>query len=574
MILQRLSELGERAGHQTAAPALYAQRPIRYLFELDASGQLLAPPVDTADPAARASRRGTRRSAPSIVRTSGIKPLLFADQAEYTFGLAQPGSRPERVETEHAAYLALVAGCEAATAEPAVATLARFLAAATEATLRLPADFDRGASCTFRVAGVDVIDLPAVQRFWASLHDPAARGAPTMECIVCGRRRPVVTRLPGMLKGVPGGNPSGTSLISANSAAFESYGLEASLVSPICLGCAQSVTQALNGLLADSASRVTLGGMAFVAWTREPVEFSFATYLAQPTPQLITTLLEAVRRGGPTPPLDETAFYGLVVSGRNARAVVRDWIDTTVGEAKQHLARWFEGQRIVGPAGEEPRPLGLYELATSTVRVPRDLGPVVPRSLLHAALAGTPVPWDILYQAVRRNRAEQGITPRRVSLIKLVLTTHDPGHTEGAMVQLDIDHPDPAYHCGRLLAVIEEVQRAALPNLNATVVDRFFGTASTAPASVFGRLLRGAQPHLSKLERDRPGAYVALQRRLEEVQARLAEFPRILTLQQQGLFALGYYHQRAADRAAARSTAERARERTAESTSNDQEVQP
>lgn len=127
------------------------------------------------------------------------------------------------------------------------------------------------------------------------------------------------------------------------------------------------------------------------------------------------------------------------------------------------------------------------------------------------------------------------------------------------MVQLDSNHPSPAYRCGRLLAVLEEVQRLAVPRAKATIVDRFFGTASSAPASVFGRLLRGAQPHLAKLERDRPGAYHALQSRLEEVQAGLTGFPRTLTLEDQGLFALGYYHQRAFDRAQARAAAERRR---------------
>ena len=95
------------------------------------------------------------------------------------------------------------------------------------------------------------------------------------------------------------------------------------------------------------------------------------------------------------------------------------------------------------------------------------------------------------------------------------------------MVQIKIEHPEPAYHCGRFLAVLENTQReAAKPNkLNTTIVDRFYGTASTAPASVFGRLVRGAQPHLSKLRRDRPGAGHALQERLEEVLAALPAFP-------------------------------------------------
>jgi CRISPR-associated protein Csd1 len=100
-----------------------------------------------------------------------------------------------------------------------------------------------------------------------------------------------------------------------------------------------------------------------------------------------------------------------------------------------------------------------------------------------------------------------------------------------------------------LLAVLAEVQRRAIGK--AAIVDRFYGTASSAPASVFPRLLRGARPHLAKLERDQRAAAFALERRLEEISAGITAFPTTLTLQEQGLFALGFYHQRAYDRKSA-----------------------
>ena len=118
------------------------------------------------------------------------------------------------------------------------------------------------------------------------------------------------------------------------------------------------------------------------------------------------------------------------------------------------------------------------------------------------------------------------------------------------MTKLNEAHPSPAYHCGRLLAVLENAQRAAMPGLKTTTVDRFYGAASTAPVSVFGRLLGGAQAHLSKLERDRPGAWRRLEQQIEDVIAGLEGFPATLTLSEQGLFAMGFYHQRAHDRAA------------------------
>jgi CRISPR-associated protein Csd1 len=132
------------------------------------------------------------------------------------------------------------------------------------------------------------------------------------------------------------------------------------------------------------------------------------------------------------------------------------------------------------------------------------------------------------------------------------------------MVHLDSNNREPAYLCGRLMAVLENAQQSAIPNVNTTVVDRFYGTASTAPASVFSRLLRGVQPHLAKLQRDNRGAYVAIQNRMEEILSGLPGdrgFPRILTLQEQGMFALGYYHQRAQQSAQMREAAERRRQK-------------
>ena len=169
------------------------------------------------------------------------------------------------------------------------------------------------------------------------------------------------------------------------------------------------------------------------------------------------------------------------------------------------------------------------------------------------ALKAGPAPMSLLFQAVKRNRAERAVPRNRAALIKMVWLSQQPdlAPEEDTMVGLDLENLNAAYLCGRLLAVLESVQRAAIPGAKATITDRFFGTASSAPASVFGRLLRGSRPHLGKLRRDRRGTCEALEQRLEQVQRGLHGFPRTLNLEDQGLFGLGYYHQRAADRAAA-----------------------
>lgn len=570
MLLQRLREYSERLD---LPPTLYAEAAVRYIIELDSGGRLLNPrPTDTAHPASPRTRRGTRRLVPQVQRSSGIKPLLLADKADYVLGFAGAGAKGDRVPACHQAFLELLERCAVQTQEPAVLAARNFLRCDPLSQLNLDDSFDPGATMTFRVDGVFPVDLPSVRAFWAAENDPALKSAPVMQCLVCGEERPVLDRLQAKIKGVPGGQTSGTSIISANAEAFESYGLSASLIAPTCADCGERFTKAANELLAGESSHVRLGGAAFIFWTRQDVGFDFRSLISDPKPEDVRSLLQSVRTGRPPAAVDETRFYATALSGSGGRAVVRDWIDTTVGEVKRHLSEWFERQAVVGPWGEEPQPLGLYALAAATVRdAARELAPPTPRALLRSALTGAPPPPGLLYQAVRRNRAEQRVTRPRAALIKLVLSP-SPGRIEGLvlpwkdgngkedfMVRIDPDNPSPAYRCGRLLCVLETVQRLAVPGIKSTIVDRFFGTASSAPASVFGRLLRGAQPHLAKLERDRRGAYIALQRRLEDIQGGIASsgFPRILTLEEQGIFALGYYHQRAYDRAQAREASER-----------------
>ena len=571
MLLQRLCD---HARQLDLPPPLYSERPVRYIVELDASGRLLSPhPTDTADSADRSTRNGKRRLAPTVQRASVIRPLLLADNAEYTLGLARDAAKQARVDKAHAAYLDLMDRCADGTGDPAVQAVADFLNEDPQDQLKLDEDFDRGSTITFRVGDVLPMDTPAVRRFWAGEHDPArADDAVTGQCLVCGQRRPVLRRLQAKLKRVPGGQTAGTALISANAEAFESYGLNASLIAPTCAVCAELFTNGLNHLLGQDSHRTVLGGAAFLCWTREHVEeFDPLLMFTRPDPGQVRELLESVFKRREPASFDDTPFYALSLSGSGGRAVVRDWIDTTLGEVRRHLARWFAQQHIVGRNGERPEPVGLYALAAATVRdVNKDISPLTPRALLRAALDGAPLPPNLLSLAVRRNSADQDVTRPRAALIKAVLQSQGLiAMEDDIMIRLDLDTPNPGYRCGRLLAVLESVQYAAL-GITA-VTDRFYGAASSAPASVFGRLLRGAQPHLAKLERDRPGAYHALQQRLEEVMAGLEGFPKTLDMEAQGLFALGFYHQRAHDRAQARARREGIDPHTGEMNAGEQE---
>ena len=564
MLLSKLKEYADERMNEEQPPPLYASTPVAWIVALDADGKPLSPhPVSRVDPSTTRGKRGRELVAPEVQRSSGIRPLLLADNGEYTFGRARDPAKQALVDQKHAAYRALVERCATATEEPAVLAVRRFYERGGVEQLDLDDEWDYGLKVTFEVNLEDgsrcrPIDLPSVQAFWLSENTPDSDASD--QCLVCGESSPVLDRLQGKIKGIRGGQSAGTSIISANSDAFESYGLKASRVAPTCRECGEAFTRAANALLAGDDTHLVVGDGTFTFWTRDPVTFNFGSFMREPDATEVHALLDSVRRGRRAEVGDETAFYAASLSASGGRAVVRDWIDTTVAGAAGNVARWFALQRIIDPraedpAGENPRPLSLFQLAASTVRdVRRDLPVTTPRTLFRSALTGTPLPLELAFQAVRRCRAEQGVTRPRAALIKLVLLSHEPEqHQEDSLVDLQEEHPSPAYHCGRLLAVIEDVQRAALPGVNATIVDRYYGAASSTPAVVFGALLRGAQPHLAKLERDRRGAYVNLQRRLEEVCARIGEWPATLPLKDQALFSLGYYHQRARGRAEAMS---------------------
>ncbi len=567
MLLQELVTYTDRL---EMPPKAYTKTAVRYLIDLDKDGGFLWI-VDTADPASRSTKSGVTRAVPFVKGTVNVRALLLAQNAEYVLGIPREKSRPERVKECHGAFIALAQECWEVTREPTVAAVTRFLSGIQAQELTLPDSFDPGSTMTFRVDGVFPIDLKAVQGFWAEKQDPATKDAPVMQCVVCGRDRPILKRLLESVKGLRSGQPSGTAIISANADAFESYGLEKSFIAPTCSDCGERFTKGLNDLLASERNCIRMAGGEFVFWTREDVgqDGMLFSLLDRPSPDDVRLLLDRLRTGGTAPKVDATRFFGCSLSGSGGRAVVRDWIDTTVGDVKDHLAEWFARQRIVNAFGEPAQPLGIYALCASTVRDARkDLAAPTPRAVLRAALTGAPLPSSLLHAAVRRcqvgertlNGRWEHVTYQRAALIKLALTfTNDFDPQEGTLVALDQTRPDVAYRCGRLLAVLEQAQQQAIRGVNQTIVDRFYGTASSSPRSVFSRLLQGVQPHIAKLRRDRPAVAAALNRRIDEIALGIPTFPAVLTLEQQGLFALGYYHQRAADRAGARDAAERRR---------------
>jgi CRISPR-associated protein Csd1 len=576
MLLTRLYEHSFRLQDDTEAqfsPPMYARERVRWYIELDEEGKLQGTGFTPLTGEGKRPELGKFLDIPALPKMRGIAlaAKLLADNGQYVLGLAPEGKKAERAEESHRMFVDLVRACAAATAEPAVLAVAKFYEHYGSAELELPAGFDPSQNITFRVRTDLPIDLPSVQRWWAE-HAATGTESRAGVCSITGQTGSIIERLPQPIKGIPEGQVTGVPLVSMNAEAFESYGLTASYNAPISLDAAERIGKTLNWLLADDKHHLRIGQLVYVFWTREPSDLDVLSFFNQPDVDHVKLLIESDWRGSKykdamagarveRPELaivDPNRFYAAALSASGSRVVIRDWVETTVGNAKRNLARWFMLQELCDPYGEAGRPLGVYALTAGMFRDMNQENPkLVARCVtdfLHAALAGGIVPDYIVAQALRRTIAEQGVNQPRARLLKLWLLSQDDTllEKEHYMTELESANREPAYLCGRMLAVLEAIQRLSIPGAKATVLDRYYGTASSAPASIFGTLLRGAQPHLAKLRKTRPAAYMALSERLEEISLDLVEFPRTLTLKQQALFSLGYYHQRGHDRAQAK----------------------
>jgi CRISPR-associated protein Csd1 len=286
-------------------------------------------------------------------------------------------------------------------------------------------------------------------------------------------------------------------------------------------------------------------------------------------------------------------FFLAVVSPNKSRLVVREWLEQGVESVREHLKRYIDALQIIHPDGRGkwfPPAYAILEAMRSVTshrrrteerpRLPQ-IGPDVMHKLIRCIYAGQTPPGVLLTKAIRCFRVpdpppdsqDQGERQmrRRMAMagaMKLVLTHNKSPEERRAMEELKTEHDGRSeykqkapYLCGCLLAVLEAVQRRASSSgrgVNTTLVDRFYGAASTAPAMVFANLLNMAtKAHLPKLRREgkelfRTSSSGGESIKISDLMVDLCEaldkaggFPPPLAPEEQAQFALGFYHQRA-----------------------------
>jgi CRISPR-associated protein Csd1 len=422
--------------------------------------------------------------------------------------------------------------------------------------------------------------LKAVISKYVSLQQAQLSKA-TRQCSVCGKNDYPVEDIPhGMIKKVPDGQTSGCALVSYNENAFESYELKGNRNSSVCTNCAKAYVEGLNWLLSSGneisvtdkkgktkpqfrySNRRNFGSdTAMVFWTRNNQALGEIDQLEAPSAADVARMIESLAAGKEkdTRYLEPERFYSCTLSGAAARIAVRDWIETSLGDFRISIALWFRDIAIHKYDFDQAKVIThyapLYELARSCQRKNSDgsydkddTGTArVASYLWKAALQNISIPSWILTKVLQRARLDKyGLTAERAALIKLILNRNNKGG--GFMITENTVQGDRpiAYICGQIFAKLESIQYAALGDRNAGIREKYFTYAMTSPAAAFGRLFNLHSKHFTKLKSEKPGLAVTLDKELQVLckDIDIQKFPQIFHLEEQGQFAIGYYHQK------------------------------
>lgn len=339
---------------------------------------------------------------------------------------------------------------------------------------------------------------------------------------------------------------------------FDSYGKEQGYNAPVGKSAEFAYTTALNTLL-KSSPRMLVGDAVSVCWSEKSsdLENQIADFFSEPPKddpdrgvRAIESLFKSIKSGAFLADENEkNRFYVLGLSPNSARIAIRFWIVGTVAGMAVKIKQHFDDLRIVhGPRDKDV--FSLFRLLVSTAAQGKadNITPNLAGDTIRSILEGLPYPKTLLSAAVRRNRAEQEVTYYRAALIKACINRStrfkNTSIKEELKMSLDENNTNIGYRLGRLFATLEKIQQEANPGINSTIRDRFYGAASGTPVAVFGNLMRLKNHHLAKLEST--GRRVFFEKRLGQiidgVEAKIA-FPTHLSLEDQGRFAIGYYHQ-------------------------------
>ena len=506
-------------------------------------------------------------------RTSGIKPNFLWDKTAYTLGVS---ANPDKTAAKTQPFL-LAEDTFSAFRErhlellqkeqdDGLQALYQFLAKWQPSRFQDTPVADKinmlDSNIVFQLDGVRgyIHESERARVLWAALlqNDDAETGL----CLISGKTAPIA-RLHPAIKGILGGQSSGGAIVSFNKESFASLGKEQGANAPISERAAFTYTTVLNYLLRrENRHCLAIGDASTVFWAEAPDDssaeaeeaffFDMMTVTDGEENQKVFDILQQIAKGRPlkeiAPNLHaDTRFYILGLAPNASRISIRFWLNTTFGQLAQNLAAHWQDLAIEPCPWQTPPSIWRLLIQTAPLGKTENISPVLAGEMTRAVINGTPYPMSLLSQLLARIRADGDANGLRIAMIKAILARKSRKGLikEGVPMSLDKESKNPAYLLGRMFAVLERIQYQALGDINANIADRYYGSASAVPFSVFPRLLVGVRHHLSRLRKDKPGMAVNLDKDLGEIIAALPEnYPRHFSIDEQGRFSIGYYQQK------------------------------
>jgi len=578
MILQSLDRyyyrlLSEKDSEGKAkAPAYgFSEEKIGWIIVLSANGDWIdLKPHLTAEKKPKAKLMDVPRAEK---RTSGIKANFLWDKTAYTLGVnANPDKQAAKTqpfllsEDTFNAFREKHLSLLRDTQDSGLLALYRFLEKWQLSQFQDIAIADKitmlDSNIVFQLDGAHhyIHESEAAGVLWARLlqNDDAETGF----CLVDGKNAPIA-RLHPAIKGILGGQSSGGAIVSFNKESFASFGKEQGANAPISERAAFTYTTVLNYLLRrENDHCLTIGDASTVFWAEAAdngnvaAEEAFFADIMDVSDgaenQKVFDILQQIAKGRPlkeiAPDLHEdTRFYILGLAPNASRISIRFWLNTTFGQLAQNLADHWRDLAIEPCPWKTPPSLWRLLIQTAPLGKTENISPILAGEMTRAIISGTPYPMSLLAQLLARIRADGDANGTRIAMIKAILARKFRKGLikEGVPMSLDKESTNRAYLLGRMFAVLERIQYQALGDVNAGIADRYYGSASAVPFSVFPRLLVGARHHLSRLRKDKPGMAVNLDKDLGEIIAALPEnYPRHFSIDEQGRFSIGYYQQK------------------------------
>lgn len=420
-----------------------------------------------------------------------------------------------------------------------------------------------GSNISFRLESEDCL-IAEKQELFGRLDDEKNEESPEDICLVTGRRSPIVRTMTPTP--IPGNSPMAALVAFQVGSGYDSYGKSQAYNAPISAEAEFYVTAALKKLLdKDSNNKVRIGTRTFLFWGSgndsldSEMESAITALLDMPDKEKsnpdgktgdVIKLFKGIFSGEIKTTLDNR-FHLLGLAPNTGRIAVVLWVECQLRQFAERIFAHFCDMEIVDSRKPESRRpyYGVYSMVSAVMRGGKlsDALPNLIDMVTDAVMNGTDYPVPLYLGAIERIRAElsdQTVTVARAAILKAYLNrkSRKTNNQKQLHIMLDKDNTNQGYLCGRLIAVLEKIQKDS--ESGDSIRTRYMGSASSIPTAVFPTVLNVSLHHSEKLS---DGSRIYFEQLKQEIMDKLPPtgFPSHLNLDDQGRFFVGYYHQRA-----------------------------